>query len=162
MDGPHSFHDFGLCGSEMRGSPIFRIREMPNPDMPMGFPIRIFSQRPRFLPRIPSIWTVHIHFVKSNAEISRHPILLILKVSNSEMPMALDLHHVSQPMDGSDLFQGSPDVRLLLLTSPSHSQPPMCRSDVSWLHNGAFHLVGVSDFAFLKCACFLSLGFLIS
>jgi hypothetical protein len=36
------FRNFGTSILEMRGSPIFRIREMPNPDKPMDFPIDIF------------------------------------------------------------------------------------------------------------------------
>jgi hypothetical protein len=36
------------------------------------------------------------------------------------------------------------------------SKSSISRYDISWPHNGAFHLIGILDFAFLKCMDFLS------
>jgi hypothetical protein len=38
------------------------------------------------------------------------------------------------------------------------SESPISRYDVSWPHNGAFHLIEILDFAFPKCMDFLSTG----
>jgi hypothetical protein len=93
----------------MRMLLVFRIRETSNPEMPKwtllsGFFLNswISTTRP---PMMDGPQSFH-DFMKSNAEMSRHLVPLIPEISNSEMPTALDLRHVSQLMDDSDLFQG--------------------------------------------------------
>jgi hypothetical protein len=99
-----------------------QIHDYANPDMPMDSPLS------RFFPKA-SISTMRplkmdgphpFHdFMKSNAKMSQHLVLLIPEISNSEMLMAPDLRHVSQLMDNSDLFQGF---------YPGDSQSPVLRT----------------------------------
>jgi hypothetical protein len=109
MDGPHSFCDFGLRGSEMSILPILRIRETLEPQYADGLSYRDFFPKASISAMHPlKMDTPHpFHdFMKSNAKMSWHFVSLIPEVPNSEMQMAPDLRHMSQPMDGSDMFRG--------------------------------------------------------
>jgi hypothetical protein len=58
----------------------------PNPEMPMDSPLSGFFRRPRFLPRVPSRWTVHIHFTISRNQMPKCPGILSLLIPKVRTP----------------------------------------------------------------------------
>jgi hypothetical protein len=119
----------------MRMLLVFRIHDLSNPNMSMDSPLLgFFPKALIFITRPLKMDDLHPFrdFAKSNAKMSRHLVLLIPKILSCEMLTAPDLHHVSQLMDDSDLFQGfypGYSQSLVLRTSDiSISEIPMTNS----------------------------------